>query len=89
MGRNVPPEFATRLHELRKASGLSQAELATLAGTGQAVIAHLERAERQPSLELAYRLARALGVTVNHLLPDQVVTTEGRRALRGNRANSQ
>src|SRR5436853_5348907 len=81
MVREPAPEFALRLRGIREARGLNQSQLSELARTGQAVIAHLEKGDRQPSLELAWRLACALGVTVGHLLPERSLTPEGRKAL--------
>jgi len=65
--RNMIPSFAGRLRELRSRAGLSRAGLAAAAGTGQSAIAMLERGERSPSLELAGRLADAMGTTTDAL----------------------
>ncbi len=48
--------IATRLKEVRNDSGLSQAEFAELLGTSLRSLAGYERAEREPSLELAVAL---------------------------------
>lgn len=59
-----------RLRELRKQRGLSQSALAQLAGVTQQAVAQYE-AGRVPLLPIAQRLARALGVTVYDLWPEQ------------------
>jgi len=66
-GRNDVPDFPARLKELRQQADLSQEALARLAGTTASSVAKLERGERAPSLDLAGRLADALGVTVDEL----------------------
>ncbi len=54
--------FAARLKELRKAAGLSQAELAELAGMHRFGVAKLEQGIREPSWATVQALAAALGV---------------------------
>ena len=57
-----------RLREVREAQGLDQGQLATRAGVKQALLSHIERAVRLPSLETLVQLADALDVSVDHLL---------------------
>lgn len=56
-----------RILKLRKAHGYSQARLADLAGVTRQTINAIENAKYSPSLELAFTLARILGVTVDEL----------------------
>ena len=56
-----------RISQLRKAQGYSQARLADLAGVTRQTINAIENAKYSPSLELAFTLARVLGVTVDEL----------------------
>lgn len=57
------------LQKLRKAKGLTQAELAKKAKVTQAYVAMLERGvKKNPSLAILRRLAKALGVPVAELL---------------------
>jgi transcriptional regulator with XRE-family HTH domain len=69
MPRDAVPGFSTRLQALRVAKGLTQQQLADAAETHPDSIVKLEKGTRQPSLELAWRLARALGVEVTEFLP--------------------
>ena len=62
--------FGERLKELREARGLSQSSLAEKAGTHPDSVWKFERSMRNPSLGIATRLARALGVTLNDLVPE-------------------
>jgi putative transcriptional regulator len=55
---------ASTLAELRKAHGLSREQLAVQAGVSYSTIANLEAGRYTPRLDLALRLARILGVTV-------------------------
>jgi transcriptional regulator with XRE-family HTH domain len=71
MGRKLrkprPPQ-AARLVALRKATGLSQAELARLVGEPQANIAFWERTDKPPRSDVLPKLADALGVRIEELL---------------------
>jgi putative transcriptional regulator len=63
--------MSNRLRELRKAAGLTQAELARRAGLRyQSHIADLEIGRIQaPTLPVAYRIARALGTEPATVFP--------------------
>lgn len=58
------------LAQARMRKGLSQAQVAQLAGVSQAYVSHIELGRRTPRLPLALRLAAALGQTVESLWPD-------------------
>ncbi len=55
------------LEQLRAQKGLTQQELADLAGVSRQTIISLERGRYNPSITLAFRLARLFGVTVEDL----------------------
>ena len=59
--------FGSRLLELRKQRGFSQAELAELLHTKAPVIGRYERSEAVPSIEVAFRLAKILGSSLDYL----------------------
>jgi transcriptional regulator with XRE-family HTH domain len=64
-------EFRQRLRELRERRGLSQNKLAQAAGVAQAVVQRLEAGVREVdhlSVGVARRLAKALGVSIDHLV---------------------
>ena len=67
--RNAVPGFGPRLKTIREAKGLSRQALADAAGTHPDSVVKLEMGQRHPSLELAWRLATALGVPVADFLP--------------------
>ena len=50
----------TRMPELRARYELTQADLAEIVGVQRETIVHLEKGRYNPSLRLAYRIARAL-----------------------------
>lgn len=56
------PQLGARLRELRKAAGLTQAELARRTGIHRPNIARVEAGRHTPSLETLARLAEAIGV---------------------------
>ena len=58
---------AAKLAALRKRKGMSQRDLAKLVSISQAQVAELERGRRQPTLEVADRIASALGVPLSEL----------------------
>jgi transcriptional regulator with XRE-family HTH domain len=68
-----------RLRQLRIARDMSQVELAAKCGTSQAAISGYETGARGMSADSARLLARALGISVDHLiaLPDDVPVDDG------------
>jgi len=57
-------DIGNQFRELRIEQGLSQAKLASLVGTQQAVISRLERGNHVPTLTNLYKIAFALGAKV-------------------------
>ena len=61
------PRLRNRLKEERARRGLTQADLAAMAGVSRKTINTVENGVFVPSTVLALRLARALGVSVEQL----------------------
>lgn len=62
----VKPTCVTnRITELRAAVGMSQAELGAQVGVTRQTINAIERAKYSPSLEVAFKIARALDVPLD------------------------
>lgn len=59
-----------RIRELRKSKGLSQEQLADLAGCDRTYVGMLERQQGNPSLSVLASVASALGATIHELLAD-------------------
>lgn len=57
-----------RLKELRDARGWTQQQLADASGVSQTFISELESCKKQPTVAIAVRLAKALGVELMELL---------------------
>ena len=55
------------MKELREKSNISQAKLATLCNVSRQTINAIENNKYDPSLQLAFDLAKSLGVTVDAL----------------------
>jgi putative transcriptional regulator len=51
--------IANRLHDLRRRYGMSRRDLADRTGTHPETIGALERADQQPSLDMAMRISAA------------------------------
>lgn len=63
--------FAKRLQALRKGRDWSQPELGKAIGTSGAIIGRYERGEMTPSIDVARKLADALGVTLDYLVAEE------------------
>lgn len=63
------PGLAKRLRSLRLAAGLTVAEVARRSRISDGTIYKIETQDRNLSLGYAVKLARALGVTLNDLVP--------------------
>ncbi len=61
-GANVT--FAERLRELREQAGLTQARLAETSGLPLGSIRNYEQGQREPYWQVVFKLADALGVSV-------------------------
>ena len=59
--------FRTRIKELRARYDLTQEDLAKEVGVRRETILYLEKGKYNPSLELAYRVAKALKSTIDDL----------------------
>ena len=60
--KTVAVAFGQVLRDCRDKVGLSQEELAGRADVDRTYVSLLERGRRQPSLEMLFKLSRALGV---------------------------
>jgi transcriptional regulator with XRE-family HTH domain len=58
------PTFAEKLRELRERAGLTQSQLAQASGVPLGSIRNYEQGQREPYWSVAFRLAAALGVSV-------------------------
>ena len=57
----------TKIQELRKANKISQAELADEMGVTRQTIISLEKGRYNASLELAFKIARYFGTTIEEV----------------------
>jgi transcriptional regulator with XRE-family HTH domain len=60
--------YGAWLHYLRTSKKLTQQELSDLTGVPQRTIAYWERSGKLAGRDVLFKLARALGVSVSHLL---------------------
>jgi putative transcriptional regulator len=59
--------LTTRIKELRARYNMTQDDLAKEVGVTRQTIVYLEKGTYNPSLELAYKVAKALKTTLNEL----------------------
>jgi putative transcriptional regulator len=69
----VTVEFDTRIRDLREEVGLTQAELADRVDVTRQTILYVEKGEYNPSLELAWRIAREFDARIEDVfdLPER------------------
>ncbi|MCP4487488.1 MAG: helix-turn-helix transcriptional regulator [Gammaproteobacteria bacterium] len=61
-------DFGERTARLRKEKGLSRDELGKLIGTSGPIMGRYERGDMKPSIEIATKIATALGVSLDYLV---------------------
>lgn len=61
----VALQLAQMVYDARQAAGLTQSELARRAGTTQSAISAIESTTKVPTVQTLYRVARALGATLD------------------------
>ncbi len=66
-GNDIKARFGQRLREIRQKKGLSQEELAFLAGLHRTYVSSAERGQRNVSLVNIEKLARALEVDITEM----------------------
>ena len=59
-----------RLEELRKQQGVRQEDLAQALGVSRQTVISLEKGKYNPSLSLAFRLARYFGMPIEAIIDD-------------------
>ena len=60
-------EFKNRIRKFRKKKQLRQTDLARMIGIFQSELSEIERGIRKPSVYLAKKIAKALGVSLDDL----------------------
>ncbi len=67
MAKKSKYAFESKIHVYRATRRMSQQELADLVGVSRQTIVQLERNRYNPSMLLAYSIARVFGVTIEDL----------------------
>ena len=68
----MPDTFARRLRAARERLGVTQEDLATASGIGRIYVARYESGSSAPSIYHLQRLAHALSVSMESLLPPMI-----------------
>jgi transcriptional regulator with XRE-family HTH domain len=74
--------FGRKIQVLRSQTGMTQAALARDLGLSRFYINNIESGRKQASLDVALRVAEALGVSLDYLLNDQVPVKNVIREIR-------
>lgn len=56
-----------RIEEIRKARGIRQEELAKMLGVSRQTVSSLETGRYNPSISLAFKVARCFGMTIEEV----------------------
>lgn len=75
-------KIGSKITELRKEKGFSRSELGDLIGTSSAIIGRYERDEMLPSVEIAYKIAKALDVSIDFLVGSSSVVLKGNNMIK-------
>lgn len=67
---NIKQKFGLKIKELRKIKGLSQEKLANLAEIDRTYLPTIEKGERNVSIEVIEKLAKALEVKIKDLFDE-------------------
>ena len=67
--RDILEKFGQKVQKVRKATGVSQEELANKLSMHRTYIGMIERGERNPTIRTLYKIAKALKVSAADLLP--------------------
>jgi transcriptional regulator with XRE-family HTH domain len=67
-GAHATPELPQQLRKLRRAKSWTLEELASLSGVSRSMLSQIERGEANPTLAVAFRIARAFGVSLDDLV---------------------
>jgi transcriptional regulator with XRE-family HTH domain len=70
MSDPIAARLARNLQHLREARGLTQQQMAKIAGMPRATWTHLESGDGNPTLAVLYRAAQALGVSLEELIAE-------------------
>jgi transcriptional regulator with XRE-family HTH domain len=68
MAISLPKRLGRRLSELREKHGLSQTQLADMAGIGRAHLSQIENGAVAARIDTLYAIARVLDMTLSDLL---------------------
>ena len=67
MQREFKMALVTKIKEYREKAGYKQSELAELVGARRETIVHLENGRYNPSIELAHKLSKYFGMTIEEV----------------------
>lgn len=81
-------QMGLRLQSLRQSAGMSQSELATAAGVPVSSLKNWEQGRRLPQLDAAWRLAKALSISLDKLTENVFEEETTKRPAKGRKKSS-
>ena len=78
-------EISEKIKLLRKKKGISQQELAELAGINMSYVSRLENGHHEPSIEVIKSLMKVFGVSSDYLIIDEQENFEVKIKIRNSR----
>ncbi len=78
---NTPPEVGATLQRMRLERGLTLEDLSRTAGVSKSMLSQIEREKANPTIAVAWRLAKALGVDIAELLSSEIKKPDAIRIL--------
>jgi transcriptional regulator with XRE-family HTH domain len=73
---DIASRFGAQLRQVRKSRSVSQEKLAELAGLHRTYVSSVERGERNVTIETIEKLALALDVSMQELVPESCDTVQ-------------
>lgn len=67
--KHILRQFGQKLQKVRQSKGITQEELAAMLSMHRTYIGLIERGERNPTVRTLYKIAKALKVPADKILP--------------------
>lgn len=69
MSKKIYERLGKKIQKARKDKGITQEKLAEMADISRTHMGHIEQGRRQPTLDVVQKIAKALRMKANELIP--------------------